>query len=333
MLVGFGALLSMRATGVLIDRLGPRLTPVTVALFGLAGILPALAESPRQLYVFALLIGGASGAMDVAINASAVREEIRSGEPLLNLAHAWFSIAVVASSLTAGVLRQAGAGPGGVFLVSTAAVMCAAVLVSLGPREPWERPPSEERPRLLQRFPVWLLVIGLLGAGAFSIEGTWQDWGALHLERTFDAAPGVSALAPALFGGSMAAGRLVVHRLARPGAERVVLVGGAALAGVGSLVAAVASDAPVALIGVIVAGAGCSVCAPTIVSLVGRAAPQSERATAVGSVTTLMYLGFLVGPAVVGGVAQLTTLRTSLTCVAGVAFVLATLFAVVRLPR
>ena len=130
----------------------------------------------------------------------------------------------------------------------------------------------------------------------------------------------------------MAAGRLAVHRFARLGLERVVLVAGAAVAGGGSLWAALAPAAPAALVGIVVAGVGCSVCAPTIVSLAGRAAAPSERATVVGSVTTLMYLGFLVGPAAVGGVAQLTTLRASLTGVAGLAFVLAVAFAVVRLP-
>jgi MFS family permease len=153
----------------------------------------------------------------------------------------------------------------------------------------------------------------------------------VHIERTFDASPGAAALAPALFAGAMTAGRLSVHWLARPGAERAVLVAGAAVAGVGSGLAALASTTPIALVGIVVAGAGCSVCAPTIVSLAGGSAARHERATIVGSVTTLMYLGFLVGPAAVGGLAELTTLRASLGAVAALAFLLALLFAVVPL--
>jgi MFS family permease len=107
---------------------------------------------------------------------------------------------------------------------------------------------------------------------------------------------------------------------------------GAAVAGAGSMLAAIATLAPIALAGIVLAGAGCSVCAPTHVSLAGRAAGEHERATVVGSLTTLMYLGFLVGPAAVGGVAELTTLRASLGVVAALAPVLAFLFAVVRLP-
>jgi uncharacterized membrane protein YoaK (UPF0700 family) len=60
--------------------------------------------------------------------------------------------------------------------------------------------------------------------------------------------------------------------------------------------------------------------------------PSSESRS-VGSLTTLMYLGFLVGPAAVGGLAEVTTLPYSLGAVAALAFALSLLFAVVRLPE
>jgi MFS family permease len=333
LLVGLGALVSMRATGVVMDRVGPRLTPVSVGVFGLVGVLPGLAESPAALYLSSLFLGAASGAMDVAINADAVHWEVDTGRAILNLAHACFSAAVVAGSLATGFLRWQGAGAAVVFGLSAVVVVLTAVAIRVSPAPSWHRPDEDERTRFFQRFPSWLVAIGALGAIAFWIEGTWQDWGAVYLERTLSAGPGVSALAPALFASAMTAGRLSAHRLARPGSERAVLVAGAALAGVGSGLAAVAPATPVALAGIVVAGAGCSVCAPTIVSVVGRAARPHERATVVGSVTTLMYLGFLVGPAAVGGVAELASLRGSLGAVAALAFVLGVLFAAVRLPR
>jgi MFS family permease len=330
LLVGVGALLSMRGTGVLLDHLGPKLTPVTIALFGLAGLLPAVAGSPEALYVVLFVVGATSGAMDVAINAGAVREEVHSGRPLLNVAHASFSAAVVAASLGTGALRWAGAGPGVVFALSSVLILATAVAV----RSPaaWEPEPGAG-PRLFGRVPRWLLVLGVLGALAFWIESAWQNWGSVQLERTLDAAPATSALAPALFAASMTAGRLAGNTLLARWSERVLLVGGAAVSALGTAVGALASSAPTALLGIAVAGAGCSVLAPTIVSVAGRAARPQERATIVGSVTTLMYLGFLVGPAAVGGLAQVETLRVSLTAVAALALLLAGLCALVRLPE
>jgi hypothetical protein len=49
------------------------------------------------------------------------------------------------------------------------------------------------------------------------------------------------------------------------------------------------------------------------------------RGAAVSIVTTIAYLGFLVGPAVVGLLADATTLRASLAAAAGVALLLAAL--------
>jgi MFS family permease len=331
LLVGLGALLSMRATGVLLDHLGPKLTPVTIALFGLTGALPALAASPAALCGVLFVVGVTSGAMDVAINADAVREEAASGRPLLNVAHASFSAAVVAGSLGAGLLRWAGGGPGIVFALTSLLVL--AVAVAVRAPAPWRPPERELRPRFLDRVPRWLLALGALGALAFWIESAWQNWGSVQLERTLDAAPETSALAPALFAAAMAAGRLAGNKLLARWSERRLLVGGALVSAVGTAVGAAAGTAPLALAGIVVAGAGCSVLAPTIISVAGGAARPHERATIVGSVTTLMYLGFLVGPAAVGGLAQLETLRVSLGAVAFLALILAVLCAVVRLPE
>ena len=154
------------------DRLGPRFTPVSVGAFGLAGLLPGLADSPLELSAALFVVGATSGAMDVAINADAVHEEEESGRPLLNLAHAFFSGAVVCSSLGTRLLRWAGAEPLEVFALAAIVVVLAAFAMRIGPAQPWTPAPVGERPRLLQRVPGWLLILGFLGALAFWVENT-----------------------------------------------------------------------------------------------------------------------------------------------------------------
>ena len=108
---------------------------------------------------------------------------------------------------------------------------------------------------------------------------------------------------------------------------------GSLIAGAGTAVAAAAPTSAIALAGIVLAGAGCSVLAPTILGLAGAAAARSERATVIGSTTTLMYLGFLLGPAVVGVLADVADLRISLGTVGVLGILLAFLFLVVPLPR
>jgi predicted MFS family arabinose efflux permease len=46
LMIGLGALLSMRLTGHLVDRLGTGVLPVVTAVFAVVGVLPAFASSP-----------------------------------------------------------------------------------------------------------------------------------------------------------------------------------------------------------------------------------------------------------------------------------------------
>jgi MFS family permease len=329
LLVGAGALGSMRATGAVIDRLGARTTAVTVAALGAAAFLPGLASSPAQLALALLVLGAASGAMDVAINAEGVLEEEASGRPVLNLAHASFSGAVVAASLLAGALRAAGAGAQLVLVLAGAAVLAIAAALSRGGAA-IARP--QRAPGRLGA-PGWLLLLGALCALAYWVENAWQSWSAVHMDRDLGASAGVSALGPAAFASAAALGRLAGQRLVTRIGDRRLIAGGAAVAAAGTALAATAPGVPTGLLGIVIAGLGTSVCAPTIISLAGAAAPPELRGAAVSTVTTIAYLGFLVGPAAVGGVASATDLQTSLTVVAGLAAVLAVVVALAPLPR
>jgi MFS family permease len=67
------------------------------------------------------------------------------------------------------------------------------------------------------------------------------------------------------------------------------------------------------------------VCAPVLIAIGGRMALPARRGSAVSVVTTVAYLGFLLGPAAVGVIANATSLRAALAGVAGVALLLALL--------
>jgi predicted MFS family arabinose efflux permease len=319
--IGLGALVAMRPAGVLVDRRGRGVFPAITAAFAVCGFLPALATSPVGLAGVLLLLGATSGSLDVVINAEGVRSEA-VGRPVLRLAHGIFSVAAVGGSVGAGTLRAAGAGPAAVFGVAAGLVMAGALAAAILAPAP---PGHEEAPTLrdLLRAPLPLVVLGGLCALAFFVEGAWQTWSAVHLDTTLGASAAVAAAGPALFAGSMAVGRIGGQSL-RIG-ERTLLALAASLAAAGSVVAATASSTPVALAAIVVAGLGTSICAPTLIAIAGRSTTAERRGSAVSVVTTVAYLGFLIGPAAVGLAAQATSLRAALAAVAGVALALAAL--------
>jgi MFS family permease len=323
LMVGLGALLSMRVTGALIDRHGGVVLPIAMGLFAAAGFLPALAVSPVTLGAALFAVGVTSGAVDVAVNAAGVDEEIASSRPVMNLAHACFSGSVVVASVASGALRAAGAGPGQI-LGLVFLVIAAVALFPLRARgAPHVR--AAAPPRGWTWPPLVLLGLGALCGIAFVVENAWQTWSAVQLEKTLGAAPGVSAAAPAVFAGAAMAGRLGGNFVAERAARHALVAFGAVVAALGSAVAALVPWPALALAGVALAGLGTSVCAPTIISMAGAWAGPEARAAAVSTVTTVAYLGFLLGPPAVGLAASATTLPTALALVALLALLLAAL--------
>jgi Major Facilitator Superfamily len=320
--IGAGALASMRPAGTVVDRWGAHALPAALAAFAAAAVLPGLATSMAALCAALLVLGATSGAVDVAINAEGVRSEAATGRPIMSLAHGTFSACVVGGSLAAGGLRAAGAGPELVLALVGGVVATTAVALLRAPAAGGPRPAARAS---LRHVPRLLLILGGLCALAFFVENAWQSWGAVHLESDLDASPAVGALAPALFAGAAALSRLGGHALAGRVSELTLLRGGAMLGAAGTLLGALAPVTALALAGVVVAGAGISICAPVLFSIAGRGADEAVRGAAVSIVTTIAYLGFLVGPAAVGLLASATTLETSLAAVSGVALALAIL--------
>jgi MFS family permease len=194
-----------------------------------------------------------------------------------------------------------------------------ALALNAAPRRPGEPP----RLREVLSAPRALVALGFLCALAFFVEGAWQTWGALHLQDTLGAPAALSAAAPALFAGCMATGRIAGQALHER--ERVLLTVAASVAAAGTALAAVAGSSGVALVGIAVAGLGISICAPILIAVAGRDALPGRRGSAVSVVTTVAYLGFLLGPAAVGVAANATSLRAALAGVAGLALLLALL--------
>jgi MFS family permease len=90
-------------------------------------------------------------------------------------------------------------------------------------------------------------------------------------------------------------------------------------------VAAAAGNAWLALVGIGIAGLGTSVCAPTIIGMAGAWAGPDQRAGAISTLTTIAYLGFLLGPAAVGAASSAWSLPAALGGVAVLAVLVAAL--------
>lgn len=307
--MALGALFAMPLTGPMIARLGSaavtRLaTPLLLAAFPIA----LLAPGPAWLMLGLFFFGAANGVMDVAMNAHGVSVERKFGRPVMSSFHGMWSLG--------GLL---GAGFAALLLPVMSPFVQALLMVSIGLAAGivalWLFLPAT-----IDRGNVGTAIAlpnkATLGIGALCFlcmtsEGAVLDWGALHLRSSLNATPGLAATGFAAFSASMAISRFSGDWLrARVGA--VMLVRGSAWLAAAGLVIALIVPWPLAAVGgFAMVGLGLANLVPVFFGAAGRIPGQSPGA-AIAALATIGYSGFVVGPPVIGFVADLTSLAFAL---------------------
>jgi MFS family permease len=316
--IALGAIVGMLAAGRLFDRLGTAVLPPAHLFFALAAITPALARRPIELIPALLLLGISTGMLDVVINGASASYESQTGRAMMGPLHAAFSLGVLVAGVPVGALRDVGASALGILVAISGLVLLVAGAtrgISLERvTEPSGTPP---------RMTITVLVLGTLCGFAFLIEDGMLSWSAIHLEQTLAGSATIGGLGPSCLAAAMVAGRVLTSRIAARFDERAIIGACGFIAAGGAGLVAVANSAVVALIGIIVTGAGISVCAPLIFSLAGRSAGPARHGAVIARVTTIAYMGFILGPPLVGGVAGVAGLRVGIGAMAIIALLLA----------
>ena len=165
--------------------------------------------------------------------------------------------------------------------------------------------------------------------GSFLAEGAANDWSAVYLHSALGAPAGLAAVTYTVFSATMTAGRLVGDRLAdRLGPVRLIRLSAGAAA-VGFALALIVGRVWAGLAGFAILGAGLSLIVPlvfTSASQLGRAAPNLAFVTSCG------YTGMLVGPGLIGGLAEAVGLPQALGVIVTFSTLAAVLAGVTR-PR
>jgi MFS family permease len=318
--IALGSLLAMPATGTLVDRYGARtITVATAAAYmtAIAGI--AVANDGPTLGLVLFLTGASNGALDVSMNTLAQAHERAVARPILAWLHGLFSLGTVAGAAVGTAAAALGTPPGHQFL----AVGCGGLLVALAlaPATPRHRPRSPSTPHRYGQpapnrsagHPAWrsVLPLGLMAFFVLLMEGAVADWTAVLLTDAAAASPGAAASGYLAFTMSMAVARLAGDRITVRLGPAATLRCGAALTAVGLLAVVAVPAVPSAVAGCVLLGIGLSCLFP---QLIRHAALTSDKAPgrAVSAVSTLGYFGFLVGPPVVGLVAEVVSLQAAL---------------------
>lgn len=319
---GSWRLVALSVTAVLaMTLIAPRLegmprrlaVALALALQGGGALLIALSATEWLLIAFGIA-GIGTGLVDVFVNAAGQSLESRTARPVLQTVHACYGVGGALGALSAGAVLTLG-GTFRTVLVITVVVQVGVALActrtrSLAAAEGASGGTSAGFSLVaFVRWP-YLLLPALVVLAAFFIEGSMDVWSVIYLRRTLGASNLVGSGGFAAFALATTVGRLFAARLLFGlGYRRTILVSGLGSA-VAGLVAVTATRPVVASLGFLLLGVCVSAAAPAAFGLAGGSG--RDAALAIAAMTTVGYSGFVLGPPVLGWLAEEAGLRATM---------------------
>ena len=305
-----GSLLTLSIAGRTVGRLGARNTSVLAGwgfclALGLSLVLPSF----WALVPAMLLLGASESVFDVAINAEGTTLETLSGRAVMSGFHGMFSLGAMAGAASAAVmLRQL--VPAWLQLAAVGAVISVSILASS--RGMLASHPAPDKAQANFTWPTGtLLLVGMLICLGMLAEGVMYNWGVLYVNQELHSPLEFAALAYVAFAGATAAMRFLGDSVRAKVSERTMLVAGPALSAVAMLLVLIVARPWFALVGFAAVGVGLATVVPILYNAATRV-PGVSRAAAIASVSSIGYVGFMIGPPIVGGLAHSTTLTMAM---------------------
>ena len=313
-----GVLAALRPTSKLAAKYGSGPTTKYGAFTLILGVpLVGLLFNLQWFWFSLFIFGFVSSIHDLSMNSHASALEHQAKKRVMSKFHAMWSLGALIGGAIGGVFANFGISPRSHFFVIGLVILLIAFVT-----KDWFLPGSADRHEVLadqkpSKRPRKLIVLGLFALGAAICEGAASDWGGVLARETFNASPFVATLPYILFSVMMVAGRLSGDWLANKFGIAKLLTWSGALAGGGLILGLSLGNIYGVIIGWILLGAGVATVIPLAVSVCGELANNEfsgkiSAAESVALVTGVAYFGFVLGPPLLGFVADQVTLRVAM---------------------
>ncbi|MEX8547350.1 MAG: MFS transporter [Mucilaginibacter sp.] len=308
-----GLMLSLPFSGWVITRIGSRkllLGALPLYAAALAGL--GFSQTTFQLVAVLFCFGFTSNAVNISVNTQAVATEKLYAKPIMASFHGLWSLAGFAGAAVGTLMIGQGIDPSIHFSLIFSVVLAG---VFLGARY------LQDDAGTVQSGPVFVMPdasLMKLGAVAFCsmiCEGAMFDWSVVYFKKVIHAENAWMAAGYTAFMATMAGGRFVADWFAgRFGLKRTLQLSGTLTAS-GLMVAVLFPQLIPAICGFLLVGAGVSSVVPLVYSAAGKSSTMSPG-VALAAVSTIGFVGFLVGPPMIGFIAGAFSLRASFTLIA-----------------
>ena len=306
-----GVIPSLQVAGWLMTRVGPRRVlafafPAQVLVL----CLPLLATGLISLFLALVCFGCVVAMLQVGLNVYAGRLEKQHSVTVMSRCHGFWALGVMVGSLLISLMPATPALLAVAYISVPSAVLGIWVALSLERLKGHEGTFAPAR-RPLRSLPPRLALIALCTLAASMTEGAMSDWAAIYLAERLSAGASHAGIAVSIFAGFLAAGRF----LGDAGKDRLGVVTLARFALLLATAGLVLLIVPLPLwtsyAGFALVGLGVSVGFPLGVSAAAGLDDTYEGPN-IAIVATVTMLGFLVGPPLIGTLAEQFNLRIGL---------------------
>ena len=306
--IGIGSLLTMPLSGAAAVRFGCRRTlAVSASFFAVLLLALCRVESMVLAAVTLLFFGAMMGCIDVVVNIQAVLVERAVGRRLMSGMHALWSVGGFAGAGLFGIW----VGTLGLTSFVSTCIAAGIMLATLAFFARHLLPFGGEGGGAMVAVPKGIVTfVGVVACIAFLVEGAVMDWSGVFLTtvRGFDMS--LAGTGFTVFSAAMLIMRLLGDATVQKLGQKPVVLGGSLLAFLGFLLVIFAPSQLLLYAGFFAIGIGSANIVPVFFSLLGKQ-KDMPISMAVPAVSTLGYLGILMGPAAIGFLAHQTSLYSA----------------------
>lgn len=316
--IPIGQMCMMTFSGLLVSKLGSKHTLIASTLLYAAVLLSiGFADSYTHLFISLFFFGVMANILNIATNTQACCLEKLYGRNIMSSFHGLWSLGGFVGGIIGAVFVQSGTSIpvhfGFILTVGAATVVLGAN--HLVPRDS-VGDMGEEQKFSFRHIDTMLILLGLMGFGGMFCEGTVYDWSNVYFSTVVK--PGEAFIRSGYIAGmgAMAAGRFMADGfVTRYGSGKVLKVCGSLIV-IGLLMATTFPHLVPATLGFLLVGFGISSTVPVCYSIAGKLGTL-KASIALTIVSSISFLGFLIGPPIIGLLSEITNLRIALSAAAG----------------
>ncbi|HEX7583105.1 MAG TPA: MFS transporter [Prolixibacteraceae bacterium] len=307
-----GQFLMMPFSGKLVTRFGSH----RVLLFALPAYTICLSnvglvQAGWQLAIALFLFGLTGNMCNISINTQGIGAERLYERPIMASFHGGWSLAGFTGALIGLAMINLKVPPYWHFvtvilIVWTIVWINYPFLVKTNPTNASEEP----RRKFFNKPDSVLLQLGIIGFCSMASEGAMFDWSGIYFKDVVKAPPSLIILGYTSFMIMMATGRFVAdYFITKIGRKRLLQICGAMIS-TGLFTAVIFPYLISSTIAFMMVGLGVSSIVPTVYSAAGRHG-KVPAGIALATVSSVSFLGFLMGPPLIGYISAAAGLRYS----------------------